>query len=212
MGQAQPARRGAHALQARALCFLSLERERAQWRYFPCAHAQVSCSLEAAAGMSEHGRAPSERAVSLAQCASAGYVPTPTSAAGRAHVASARAGPRPKRERARGAQVRYTRKPPREVKARAGTWEHGLAQQERRLHAPEAPFHSSWSECRQSGAARARVGSARAGPRPKRERAQWRARALHAQATSPSEGQGWHVGARPCAARRAASRSCSALP
>ena len=58
----------------------------------------------------------------------------------------------------------------------------------------------------------ARVGSARAGPRPQRERAQWRASALHAQATSRSEGQGWHVGARAGAEGTAASRSCSALP
>ena len=46
-----------------------------------------------------------------------------------------------------------------------------------------------------AGAARARVGSARAGPRPQRERAQWRASALHAQATTRSEREGWHVGA-----------------
>ena len=46
-----------------------------------------------------------------------------------------------------------------------------------------------------SAARRARVGSARAGPRPQRERAQWRASALHAQATTRSEREGWHVGA-----------------
>ena len=48
-----------------------------------------------------------------------------------------------------------------------------------------------------SAARRARVGSARAGPRPQRERApQWRASALHAQATTRSEREGWHVGRR----------------
>ena len=133
------------------------------------------------------------------------------SAARRARVGSARAGPRPQRERAQGAQARYTRKPPRAVRGRAGTWEHGLAPKERRLLARAVPFHGAWSECRQRGAARARVGSARAGPRPQRERAQWRASALHAQATSRSEGQGWHVGARAGAEGTAASRSCSAL-
>ena len=43
---------------------------------------------------------------------------------------------------------------------------------------------------------RARGGSARAGPRPQRERApQWSASALHAQATTRSEREGWPVGA-----------------
>ena len=58
------------------------------------------------------------------------------------------------------------------------------------------PFHSAQTAWRWLGTARARVGSAHAGPRPQRERAQWRASALHAQATSRSEGQGWHVAAR----------------
>ena len=118
----------------------------------------------------------------------------------------------PRESERRGAQARYTRKPPRAVRGRAGTWEHGLAPKERRLLARAVPFHGAWSECRQRGAARARVGSARAGPRPQRERAQRRASALHAQATSRSEGQGWHVGARAGAEGTAASRSCSALP
>ena len=73
-------------------------------------------------------------------------------------------------------------------------WKHGLAPKERRLLAHAVPFHSTRSERRQRGAARARVGSARVGPRSHRERAQWRASALHAQPTSRSEGQGWHVG------------------
>ena len=62
-----------------------------------------------------------------------------------------------------------------------------------------------------SAARRMPIESARGAPPPKRERAQWRASALHAQPTSSSEDKGWHMGARPCAARRAASRSGSAL-
>ena len=171
------------------------------------------------------------------------------------------------------------------MRARAGTWEHGLTQQEGRLLVQVVPSQSAWSECRQCAAARARrkraciassqeresarvcafftcahaqvscsfggrgshvgarqraprempvplaqwaslahgaraasaarrahVGSARAAPPPERETArQCPASAVHAQATSRSEGQGWHVGARPYAAKRAASRSGSAL-
>ena len=43
------------------------ERERARWRVCVCAHANTGCWSEAAAGTSQHGRAPRERAVSLAQ-------------------------------------------------------------------------------------------------------------------------------------------------
>ena len=44
-------------------------------------HANTGCSLEAAAGTSDHGRAPRESAVSMAQWASMWHEPTPTSAA-----------------------------------------------------------------------------------------------------------------------------------
>ena len=101
---AEPNQRGAARTRFKHACCASSrerERERAQWRYFPCAHAQVSCSLEAAAGMPEHGCSPRERAVSLAQWALIGHKPTPASAAGRARAASARAAlPPEERERA----------------------------------------------------------------------------------------------------------------
>ena len=45
---------------------------------------------------------------------------------------------------------------------------------------------------------RARATSARAAPPSQRGPAQRRASPLHAQATSRSEGLGWHVAARPC--------------
>ena len=43
------------------------EREHTQWRVRVYAHANATCSLEAVDGTSEQGRAPRERAVSLAQ-------------------------------------------------------------------------------------------------------------------------------------------------
>jgi hypothetical protein len=60
-----------------------------------------SARVEHAACTPEHGRAPRGAAVPPAQSASIGYGPTLTSAAGRAHVASACATPPPERERAR---------------------------------------------------------------------------------------------------------------
>ena len=239
-----------------------------RWRDRVCAHANSVCSLETAAGTSKHGRAPTEWTVKLAQWSFMGYGPNSTAQRGVRASQARELSFVPRESERSGAQAHDTRKPPREVRVRAGTWEHGLAQQEGRRLARTAPFHSAWSECHQRGAARARVGSARpgprpkrerahwretrythnppqqvrarastwehdlapkeggfslvqrpstahapsvvsaarrtratsarAGPRPKRERAQWRERALHLQPTSASEGQGWHVGALPC--------------
>ena len=107
----QSARRGAHTLRARVLRLLP--RESARWRVCVCAHANAGCFLEAAAGTSEHGRAPRERAFWLARWPSIEYGSTltsaaqlllighrtaPISAARRAHDASARAAPPPERE------------------------------------------------------------------------------------------------------------------
>ena len=63
-------------------------------------HSKAGCALEAVDGTSEQGRAPRERATSLAQYASIGHEPTPTSAAERARAASACAAPPASRERA----------------------------------------------------------------------------------------------------------------
>ena len=76
------------------------EREHADWRVRVCAHANDGCALEAVDGTSEQDRAPRKRAVSLAQCASMGHGPTPTSAAERARAASAHAAPPPEGEHA----------------------------------------------------------------------------------------------------------------
>ena len=82
VGRLQPARRSAHAPQARVLRHLS--RESLRWCVRVCAHANAGCLSEAAAGASEHSRAPSERAVSLAQRIFQRREQTPTSVAQRA--------------------------------------------------------------------------------------------------------------------------------
>ena len=84
MHRLQPARRGAHTSQV------------------PVLRPLESYLLEAAAGTSERGRAPMERAASLAQWAFIENASTLTSAARRAHAATARAAPPPEKESARG--------------------------------------------------------------------------------------------------------------
>ena len=164
----------------RACCALSRERERARWRFFSCAHAQVSCSLEAAAGMSEHGRSPRGVAVKLAQWAFIGHESTPTSAARRVHAASARGAPPPERERARAvvlflscahAQLSCS------LEAAAGMSEHGRAP--RGVAVKLAQWASiEYEPTLTSAARRAHITSARAALPPERERererAQWR--------------------------------------
>ena len=98
MVRLQPALRGARAPQVRVVRLFP--RECVRWRVRVCAHANAGCSLEAVDGTSEQGRAPRERAVSLAQCASIGHGLTPTSATEYARAASARAAPPPSSERA----------------------------------------------------------------------------------------------------------------
>ena len=131
MHRLQPARRGARTAQVRVLRLLP--RESARWRFRVCAHANAGCSLfEAAAGTSEHGLAPKERAVSLAQWAFIGQGPTPTTRRGARtpHVRVLRPLPR---ARARGvafvscahAQESYL------LEAVAGTSERGRAPRER---------------------------------------------------------------------------------
>ena len=94
---------GAARTRCKRTCCAS-SRERGSGRsgaFLLFAHAQLSCSLEAAAGMSEHGRSLRERAVSLAQWGSIGHGSLPTSASGRTRAASARAVLPPERESAR---------------------------------------------------------------------------------------------------------------
>ena len=100
------------------------------------------------------------------------------------------------RERERsGAQARYTRKPPRAVRGRAGTWEQG----------PGAEGTAASRSCSALPWCMDRVSPAWRGARARRKRTCWassperesavRASALHAQATTRSEREGWHVGA-----------------
>ena len=135
--------------------------------------------------------------LSLVQCASLVREASVANTAWRACASEVHVlGLVPRESERSGTQTCSTRNPPSAVRGRVGTWEHGLAAQERRLLAHAVSFQRAWSVCRQLGVARARVGRARAGPRLHRERVQWRARALHTQPTSRSNGQGWHVGAQ----------------
>ena len=92
-------RGAARAHVKRACCASSGEREHAM-RIRLCAHVNVGCSLEAAAGTSERDGVPRKTDVSLAQWACMGYGPTSTSAVWRSRAASARAAPYIERERA----------------------------------------------------------------------------------------------------------------
>ena len=207
MERPQPARRGAHARQARVLRLLPRESQRsgAQARYM----RKPAHEVDAMAGTWEHGLAPKNGGLSLVQCPSIGHGATTASAARRARAASARAAPPPRESQRSGAQARYTRKPTREVDAAAGTWEHGLAPKKGGLSLVQCP--SIGHGATTAGAARrARAASARAAPPPQREAAQWRTSALHAQAGSRSEAQ-LARGSTAFHRRRAASRSCSAL-
>ena len=98
MGRLQQPRRSASAPQARVLRLLSAESERSG--ALTLCHAKAGSALEAVDGTSEKGRAPRERAVSLAQCASIGHEPTSPSTAERARAASALAAPPASGERA----------------------------------------------------------------------------------------------------------------
>ena len=157
------------------------QRERAQ-RRASALHAQATSRSE---GQGWHVGARAWRrrngGFSLVQCPSMVHGASVASAARRARASEAHVlGLVPRESERRGAQARYTRKPPREVRGRAGTWEHGLAPKERRLLARAVPFHSAWSECRQRGAARARRKRTCWASSPERASAEARKRATRA--------------------------------
>ena len=81
---------------------------------------------EGQAGRWEHGLAPKERRPSrFVQCPSS-WSPWPQRRERRARASEAHVlGLVPRESERSGAQARYTRKPPRAVRGRAGTWEHG---------------------------------------------------------------------------------------
>ena len=132
----------------------------------------------------------------LVQCPSMVYGPSVAGLARRARASEAHVLGLVPRERERsGAQARYTRKPPRAVRGRAGTWEQG----------PGAEGTAASRSCSALPWCMDRVSPAWRGARARRKRTCWassperesavRASALHAQATTRSEREGWHVGA-----------------
>ena len=197
MYRLQPARPGARTAQARVLRLLP--RESARWRVRVCAHANAGCSLlEATAGTSEHGRAPRERAVSLAQWASIGQGPTPTTRRGARtpHVRVLRPLPR---ERARAvaffscahAQESYL------LEAVAGTSERGRAPRERAVNLAHWAFLEH-EPTPTSAARRAHAASARTTSPSETERARWRYFLRTCARKLLVGSRGWHIGARPC--------------
>ena len=132
--------------------------------------------------------------LSLLQCPSIVHGPSAAGLARRARVGSARAGPRPRRERAQWhASALHAQAT---TRSEWESWYVGARAWRRRngglslVQCPPIAYEPSVA----SAARRARIGSARAGPRLQRERSQWRASALHAQAATRSEREGWHVG------------------
>ena len=130
------------------------------------------------------------------QCPSAVHGMSVASAARRARVESARAGPRSQRERAqrRASALHAQATTCNETEGwyvGAGAWHRrngGLSL----VQCPSIAYGPSVA----SAARRARGGSARAWPRPREsERAQESASALHAQATTRNEREGWYMGA-----------------
>ena len=184
MGPLQPPRRSAHTPQTRVLRLLP--RESARWRIRVCAHANAGCLLEAAAGTSEQGRAPRERAVSMAQWASMGHGLTLVSG-GAARARRKRACCASSRERVRGSAFACAhtrtlagRRRPR-LARRSMSVHRGRGPSRWRSGLPTSTYHSD-----QCGAARAR--RKRACCASSRERTWWRVRVcVHANAVCSSE-------------------------
>ena len=153
--------------------------------------------VDVAAVTWEHGLAPKKGVLSLVQCPSTGHGAT---TAGAVLGARARQAPvlrlLPRETPRTGAQARHMRKPAYEVNAAAGTWEHGFQPNNGSLSLGQCPSigHGATPAIAVRGA---RAASARAAPLPRRQPAQFRTSALHAQAACAG-GRGWHAAARPC--------------
>ena len=133
------------------------ERSGAQARYTRKPPHQV----RARAGTWEHGLAPKKGGFSLVQRPSIAHGASAASAARRARASEARVLRLLPRESERsGAQARYTRKPPHQVRARAGTWEHGLAPKKGGFSLVQRPFIAHGASAA-SAARRARASEAR---------------------------------------------------
>ena len=154
-------------------------------------------SLEAATGTSEHGHASTERAVSLAQWASIGYEPTPTSAVRSACAASARGAFPPERERAVAHSRVRKRNAGCSLEAAAETSEHGRALRE--IDVSLAQWITKGHESTATSAARrAHAASVRGALPPEKERTMARSHVHTRERRLLVGGRGWHAGARPC--------------
>ena len=178
-------------LRKRAWCASSRERS-VRWHVRMCAHANAGYSLGAAAGTSDHGRAPRERAVSLAQSPFIWHGPPPPSAEPRERFAIARGAPPPKREACGGTYAQESCL----LEAAASTSEHGRAPRERVSLAQWAsvrhePFATSAKQC-------ARAASARGAPPPERVREVVWGRVRTRERRLLIGGSSWHVGVRSC--------------
>ena len=156
MGRVPPAWRGARARRKRTCWASSPERASAEAsKRVPRASHLAQCRAGLSRGSTGWRRI--DGGCSLVQCPSTVHGTSAASAARHARASEANVlGLVPRESERRGAQARYTRKPPRAVRGRAGTWKHGLVPKERRLLARAVPFQSAWSLYRQRGAARAR--------------------------------------------------------
>ena len=168
MGRVPSAWRGARARRKRTHWASSLERASvvARKRATRASHlALLKGGLaRGSTGLAPVERRPPARAVPFrsiwAECRRLG--------AARARVGSTRAGLVPERASAVARKHATRASHLALLKGWLACGSTGLAPMERRPPAGAVPFHRAWTEYRQRGAARARVGIARAGPRPQR--------------------------------------------
>ena len=153
----------------------------------------------ARAGTWEHGLASKKGGFSFVQHPPTMHGASAASAARRARASEAHMLRllRTKSERS-GAQARYTRKPPHQVRARALHVGAQPCTKEGRLLAYAAPLYGARTECRERGAACAHVGSARAGTPPREsERSGAQARYTH-KPPHQVRARTLHIGAQHC--------------
>ena len=202
MTQLQPARRGVRTLQARVLRFLSLERERERARSGGAFVLRTCASTLLVGGRGWHvgARPCTEREGRfVGAVASMGYGPTPTSAARRAHVASACGALPPERARAVARSRAHTRKLRLLVGGRG--WHIGVrpfTEQEGQFAGEVASME--YGPTPTSAARRAHVASARAALPPERESARGLRffTCARTQVSCSFMSRGSYVGARPC--------------
>ena len=175
---ATSAARRAHTARWRAAP--SPERQPAQRRVRAC-HAKAGCGLEAAAGTSHHGLAPTEGGLPPVKCPVTLRGPTAISAAWRARASSSRAAPPLERQAAQWRVRKCHAKAGCGLEGAASTSHHGLVTKERGVPPVQGPFAVP-EPVTTSATRRARAESSRAAPPPERQPAQWRANTCHTKA------------------------------